>query len=336
MRRLVFLACAIVFLDTTFFATLSPLLPSYQRELNMSDAAAGVLSGSYAAGTLVMALPAGWYAARFGPRRAVITGLVGIGIFSPIFGFANHVTLLDGARFLQGGSGALMWAGAISWVVSSGPEEDRGRLIGTIISAAVVGELFGAPLGALAEQVGTEAVFGSVFVAAAILFVLAYTIPAVDYSEPQTLTEAIDVIRHATLWPPMWVLAAPSFAFGLTVVVCPLRLDDLGASAAVIAAAFATGSITEAVTGPITGRYTDRAGRTGPYLVGIALIGAALAVVGAVAVLGVVFAAVVVISFGAGLAFTPSITLVTDIAAASGLNQATPQAHQTPPGAADK
>ena len=42
MRRLLLLTGAIVFVDTMFFAALTPLLPHYVDELDMSKASAGV------------------------------------------------------------------------------------------------------------------------------------------------------------------------------------------------------------------------------------------------------------------------------------------------------
>jgi hypothetical protein len=42
-------------METTFFAVLTPLLPSYRDDLGLGDAEVGVLSGSFAAGTLLMA-----------------------------------------------------------------------------------------------------------------------------------------------------------------------------------------------------------------------------------------------------------------------------------------
>ena len=50
VRRLLILACAVVFLDVTFFSILTPLLPSYQSDHDLSDGAAGILAGSFAAG----------------------------------------------------------------------------------------------------------------------------------------------------------------------------------------------------------------------------------------------------------------------------------------------
>ncbi len=321
MRRLLFLACAVVFLDVTFFSVLTPLLPSFRADHHLSEGAAGILAGSFAAGSLVMALPAGWTAARFGPRRTVLIGLTGIGIFSPLFGFLDHIVLLDLARFFQGASGALMWAGSISWVISAAPISRRGELLGTVIAAAVVGELLGAPMGALAHAVGTEIVFGMVFFLAAILIGVALTIPDAAEAAGQPLREAIDRLRRSSVPRSVVILTAPSIAFGLIVVVAPLRMDDLGAGPLLIAAAFASGSVVEAVIGPVVGRISDRTGRTTPYLIGAGASAIAVSVLGLAGLVPLLYGAVVLAAFGAGMTFTPASTLVTEAATAAGVNQ---------------
>lgn len=321
VRKLLFLCCAVVFLDTAFFAALTPLLPDFKREFGLSEASAGILSGSYAAGALVFALPGGWYSARFGPRFAVLTGLVGIGIFSPIFGFASSIWLLDLSRFLQGASGALMWAGAMSWIVIAGSNERRGALLGTVIAAATVGELLGAPLGALAHEVGLEAVFGAVAAVSVILIVLTLTNPRVKADRPQPISEAFAAAKSSGLASAGWILAAPSFAFGVLVVVAPLRLDDLGGDALLIAGAFATGSLVETILGPLVGRLSDRVGRTRPYRIGMVIGVIGILGVGIAASISLVFAAVVMCAFSAGMAFAPSITLIADSATSAGIAQ---------------
>lgn len=321
MRKLLVLCCAVVFLDTAFFSALTPLLPDFKREYGLSEASAGVLSGSYAAGALVFALPGGWYSAKFGPRFAVLTGLIGIGIFSPIFGVADSVWLLDLSRFLQGGSGALMWAGAMSWIVIAGPIERRGALLGTVIAAATVGELLGAPLGALAHEVGLEAVFGAVAVVSLFLIAMTMSNPRVKADRPQPVREAYAAARRSGLASSAWILAAPSFAFGVLVVVAPLRLDDLGGSALLIAAAFATGSLVETILGPLVGRFSDRVGRTRPYRIGMVIGMIGILGIGTATSISFVFAAVVLCAFSAGMAFAPAITLIADSATAAGMAQ---------------
>lgn len=321
MRRLLILACSVVFMETTFFAVLTPLLPSYREDLGLSDAAVGVLSGSFAAGTLVMAMPAGWIAAKYGPRRAMIMGVVGVGIFSTIFGFGDRIEVLDVARFLQGAFGALMWAGAISWVIAVAPRARRGQVMGTIIASAVVGEMLGSPIGALAYEVGTEIVFSAVLVMAAIITTVAMTIPPVSEVEGQPIEDALRAAKRARLARTALVLAGPSAAFGMVVVIGPLRLDDLGATPWMIAAAFAGGSLVEAIIGPWVGKVSDRIGRRLPYVIGLVVMAVAIAVVGLFSVLPMLLAGVLLVAFGAGLAFTPASTLITDAATNAGLNQ---------------
>ena len=321
MRRLLVLACAVVFLDVTFFSVLTPLLPSYQSDHDLSDGSAGVLAGSFAIGAFVFAIPAGWLVARIGARPTVIVGLIGIGIFSPLFGFAENIVLLDLLRFLQGGVGAFMWAGAIAWVVVAAPPGRRGEMLGIVIAAAVAGELLGAPLGALAHEVGTEIVFGTVLIFAAILVGLALGIPGATDIEAQPLSDAWRRIRSSEVPSGVVMLAAPSVAFGLAGVIGPLHMDDLGASPLLIAAAFAAGSVIELIVGPLIGRISDRVGRTLPYLVGVGTMTVAVIGLGIFGLLPLMFATVMMLAFGAGMAFTPASTLVTDQATASGVNQ---------------
>jgi len=117
------------------------------------------------------------------------------------------------------------------------------------------------------------------------------------------------------------ILTAPSIAFGLVVVVAPLRMDDLGSTPFLIAAAFAAGSVVEAVIGPIIGRISDRIGRTGPYMIGAAASSVAVIVLGAADLLPVLSVAVVLAAFGAGMSFTPGSTLMSEVATAAGVNQ---------------
>ena len=97
-----------------------------------------------------------------------------MGLSSASFGFADQIAVLDGSRFLQGVAGAMTWSGAFTWVLETESRERRGQTIGTLLGIAVAGALLGPPLGAIAEAVGTEPVFGSVLILSLILFTVAF------------------------------------------------------------------------------------------------------------------------------------------------------------------
>src|SRR6201989_3202749 len=137
MRRLLLLVSALVWVDTLLYAALTPLLPHFVHELHLSKAGAGVLVAAYAAGALVGGLPGGAAAARLGARRAVLVGLVLMGLSSLAFAFAHGFWPLCAARFLQGVGSGFTWAGAFAWLLAATPRERRGGGGGNALRAAL-------------------------------------------------------------------------------------------------------------------------------------------------------------------------------------------------------
>lgn len=321
MRRLVLLASAIVLVDTMFYAVVAPLLPHYTEELGLSKAAAGLLAAAYGAGTLAGALPAGAFAARVGARPTVFAGLGLLGGSSLVFGFAEHVVLLDAARFVQGVGGACTWAGALTWLIQTAAPERRGEMIGTALGAAIVGALFGPVVGAVAEATAPELVFGSVVVVAGGLAAWAATTPAPPPAEPQPLAVVGRALHQPSVIAAMWLVALPAAGFGVIGVLGPLRLDDLGASSAVVGATFLVAAALEAVVSPLVGRMSDRRGRMAPIRIGLAT--AVVTLVLFTVPQGVVsLAALVVVTTAAmGFFWAPAMALLSDVAARRGVSQ---------------
>jgi MFS family permease len=321
MRRLLFLASAMIFFDVAFFAAIAPLLPDYVDDLGLSKAEAGVLSASYAAGTLLASLPAGFVASRVGPRRTVIWGLVLLGVSSLAFGQVHEIDLLDATRFTQGIAGALIWAGAMTWLITSAPEENRGKVIGAALGTAVAGALLGPAIGAAAASIGTDLVFGSVLFVSLGLAYAASRLPEVRSPERQGLSEVTSTLLSRPILDGAAFVAVPSVMFGAIEVLVPLRIDSLGGGHAVIAGGFIGGAALEAVLAPMAGRLSDRVGRRLPYVTGLTICALAMIAIAVAATLGGILAALIVTALGAGLCFAPALTLLSDIAESSNLHQ---------------
>jgi MFS family permease len=310
-----------VFFDVVFFSAIAPLLPDYVAELGLSKAQAGMLSASYAAGTLVFSLPAGLLAARLGPRRTVIGGLLLLGVASVVFGFAHRFLLLDAARFIQGGAGALIWSGALTWLISASPQERRGSVIGTALGTAVAGALLGPVLGALAAEIGTELVFSAVLGVAIGLAFFAARLPEAEAPERQNLREVAETILSRPILIATTFVAVPSVMFGAVEVLVPLQIAGLGGGHALIAGGFIAGAALEAVLAPVAGRYSDRAGRRMPFMIGLSICAVAMAAVALGQSMGVVMAGLILTSLGGGICFTPALTMLSEMAEASRLHQ---------------
>lgn len=321
MRRLLILASLMVFFDVAFYSAIAPLLPDYASQFELSEAGAGVLAASYGAGTLLAALPAGLVATRLGPRRTVIGGLLLLGTSSVAFGFAGQIVLLDVARFVQGVAGALIWSGALTWLITTSPPEQRGSVIGTALGTAVAGALVGPLLGAAAAEVGTELIFSAVLGVALVLAAFASRLPEGGRPQRQPLREVAATILSRPILTATAFVAVPSLMFGAVEVLVPLRIDDLGGGHALIAGGFVVAAGLEAALAPIAGRYSDRVGRRVPFVVGMSICAAAMVGFALAQGLGFVISALILSSFGAGICFSPAMTSLSEAADSSRLHQ---------------
>ena len=121
MRRLLFLTGSVVFVDTLFFAALTPLLPHYAQTLGLDKAGAGVLAAAYPAGTFVGAIPSGIVAARVGVKPTVLCRADGRRRLHALFGIGRRGVAARPARFCQGVAGSFSWTGALAWLVAGTP-----------------------------------------------------------------------------------------------------------------------------------------------------------------------------------------------------------------------
>ena len=79
MRRLLALVSAIIFVDAMLYTALTPLVPDYADEFDLSKTGAGFLIAAFGAGALLGGIPGGIAAARYSPKHAVVGGLVLLG-----------------------------------------------------------------------------------------------------------------------------------------------------------------------------------------------------------------------------------------------------------------
>jgi MFS family permease len=313
---------AIVFVDTMFFAALTPLLPHYSHEIGLSKAGAGVLQAAYPIGTLVGAVPAGLVAARFGVKPTVLVGLLIVAVTSVVFGFAHQAWLLDFARFLQGAAGSFSWTGALTWLVAAAPARRRGELIGTALGLAIGGALFGPVLGGVASRTGTGPAFSFVAVLALTLAVVAGTTRETPVRSRQPASTLAVALRTPRVLAGVWFVLLPGLFFGTLSVLAPLRLSHLGFGSLAIGATWVVSTALESLVARPLGRFSDRRGRRLPILAGLGASAVMLCLLpwpGNAWLL-----AVVVVCAGASFAvfWTPAMSLLTDAAEERGVEYA--------------
>jgi MFS family permease len=322
VRRLLLLVGAVIFVDTMFFAALTPLLPGYADDLDLSKAGVGILAAAYPAGAFAGGIPGGVAAARFGVKPTVVTGLLLMVATTAAFGFAENIVVLDLARFVQGFASALTWTAALAWLVSRAPAERRGLLIGTAMSAAIVGALFGPVLGGVASLIGVEVAFTSVAAVGLGLAVWAVLMPAAKPEQPQPLSMLCAAIKDPAVLGSVWFVTLPALLFSTMGVLSSLRLDELGMSAVGIGAVFLVSAGIEAALNPLAGRLSDVRGRMLPIVGGLAASAATAALLPWPDDRLVLAGVVILAGMAFGVFWTPAMSHLTDLAEGSGLDYA--------------
>jgi MFS family permease len=269
VRRLLALSCAIVLVDTIFYAALYPLVPYFEDELGLSKSVVGVLSGAYGAGVLAGSVPGGYLASRSGVRITALVGLTLMSVTSVMFALADSTALLVLARFAGGFGSALSWVAAFTWLVDRAPEERRAELIGVMVSSAVVGALLGPVLGSVAATVGLLPAFTAVALAGVAIAVWAAFEPASASSGTVSLLPALGMLRRPLLLTSLWFIGLSPLLFSALAVLVPLDLHRLGWGAAAVGTVFFLSAIFEAFVHPLLGRWSDRSGYHAPVFVGL-------------------------------------------------------------------
>jgi MFS family permease len=322
VRRLLLLVGATIFVDTMFFAALTPLLPGYADDLDLSKAGVGILAAAYPAGALAGGIPGGVAATRYGVKPVVVAGLLLMVVTTTAFGFGENIVVLDLARFAQGFASSLTWTASLAWLVSQAPSRQRGLLIGTAMSAAIVGALFGPVLGGVASLIGIEVAFAAVAALGLVLAVWAALMPAVRAEQAQPLSMLWAAAKDRAVLGSIWFVTLPALLFSTMGVLVSLRLDVLGMGALGISAVFLISAGIEAVLNPVAGRVSDKRGRLLPIRAGLTASAVATALLPWPDSRWVLATVVVLAGMAFGVFWTPAMSHLADLAERRGLDYA--------------
>jgi predicted MFS family arabinose efflux permease len=198
----------------------SPLLKEIQKEFRMSNSLYGTFTGMYGLSALLLSVPAGMLARRFGEKKilsgSLLISALGLIVLSQAWStptiFAGRAIYLLGYR--------PTFVCVMTAIALTAPVSLRSRSMGMVGAITAVGTAIGAPFGsAIGKDFGWRngiLSFGGIVFLGAIIFFFAYRIrskqdaPRIDSKPEKAMPEAPGVVtKTGSVFrnPVIWALA---------------------------------------------------------------------------------------------------------------------------------
>lgn len=264
----------VLFLATVDNQVLIPLLPTLERELDVSMSSLGWLFSAYALAAAVFNLFLGPLLDRFGRVIFLRLGLVSFAVLSLLTSRAGGYPELLALRTAMGLMAGLLSTSTASFVGDFFPYERRGRVMGIILSSYFAALILGVPLGAWVAQLWD---WRTVFVYTALLAVVLWAgswwlFPREQFFDHPRARQRF-LPRYLALLSQRETAAAVVISFAVSggtltflTFISGYLHETFGLEAVEIAWLFLTAGVAAILGSPVAGWLSDRWGKRGIFL----------------------------------------------------------------------
>lgn len=311
----------LLFQATTFL--LRPTASYRAIELGVSSAWLGLLAASFALVPLLVALPAGDLADRYGESRIMLAGALVIGVGGVMFVVdADSFAMLLAGTIVLGTGHLLCAVGQHAMVANLMPPGRFDSAFGYYTFAGSIGQAAGPGLLVFFGSKGSLPRTEDAFLAAAGVALILVVVTAFARRTPRTQrsTEPGErkvgtLLRTPGLGRALVVSGVVLAAMDITLVYLPALGAEEGLPVAVVSALLTARAVAAMVSRLFTGVLTAWLGRRVLLVASIGASAVATAVVPLPVPLWLVFAAVLVLGFGLGVCQPATLAWLAEIAA---------------------
>lgn len=310
------------FTDIIAYSIGVPVLPDLSRRLGASPTIIGLLFASFGVTVLGVSIPMGAISDRIGRRLPLVGGLAALSASTVLFAFAERLPALFAARLVQGAADAVTWVVGFALLADLYGPEERGRVMGFVMSGATFGFMVGPTVGGwLYEQGGARFPFLvlAVFAALGGLGFAWLPLPA-----PREEHEAVPL--RAVLSVPAVAACAAAVVLGggtiamLEPVLALFLAAEIGLGPARIGLVFGIGALATTMLHPVFGGIADRSGGRRLTMAGLVAMGCVLPVLGRISSFGSGTALYLVSVVPIAMVVTPSLTYMAEATSSAGVS----------------
>lgn len=308
------------FADIVAYSVCVPVLPDFARRLGASPAQIGLMFASFGVTLLAISVPMGAVSDRIGRRLPLVMGMLTLAGSTMMFANADSLTTLFAARMIQGAADGVTWVVGFALIADCYAQEDRGRVMGYVMSGTSFGIILGPSIGGWLYQAGGVALPFEFVAVLALICAAGFAL-----LRPQTRSERT---TRPSIWsivrvPPVAscavavVLAAATIA--MLEPVLPLFFDKrLGFTPAQIGLLFGIAAVASTLMPLVYGPLIHRWGARRLTLGGIMLMAAWLPMMTTASGFSSAVALIVMQWIAIALFVTPSLAYMAEVTAFAG------------------
>jgi multidrug resistance protein len=309
------------FTDMVAYSVAAPVLPDLSRKLGASPTMIGLLFASFGVTLLIVSMPMGAVSDRIGRKGPMVGGLVALAAATTLFAFADSLPWLFAARLAQGAADAVTWVVGFALVADLYDQEERGRVMGLVMSGTNFAFMIGPSIGGwLYESGGMRLPF--LFVAALALAGAAAFL-WLDVPIRRTAHETVPmgtVLRVPAVAACAAAVVAASATISMLEPVLPLFLTArIGIGPARIGLIFGIGAVASTVLHPIYGRLVNRFGARRLTMIALVLVACVLPLLSFTSTFRSAIGLYVLAAASVALVITPSLAYMAEATAIAGV-----------------
>jgi DHA1 family multidrug resistance protein-like MFS transporter len=268
----------VTFLVLLGLSMVSPILPTYAENFQVSYTLVGFVISSFAITRMVLDIPAGLLSRRYDKKKIMITGLLLISASSVLAGFApNYITLVI-ARMIEGAGSALYVTTATVFLAQISGKEKRGQWMSLYMGLLLLGAIFGPTFGGIVAAIyDMRAPFFAYALITGLGVFPTLVLPKLANSgnvgSQLNFREIVSDMRQVLSTPSFLLVTFAVFTMfflrtGVRTTLVPLfAANNLGLDSTAIGLVLTIGGITTAITIVPMGSISDRIGRKIPMAI---------------------------------------------------------------------
>ncbi len=265
--RVVVLVYLALFVAELSWSGVTPLIPSYIEQYDLSDFQGGMVLSVASFGILISSIPASIVTKRITPRALTLGSMAVIGLAGYAMAVAPGYWAILAARLVFGLAFGTLYVSMAAWLVDAAGDESPRVLALTTTIVGVAATVSPAYAGWIADRHGLSAPFVGLAVVTTLLFILLLFDRSGTGLGKDPAPPTRDLVRAVRTDPglsTMLLLTIAAAVVWMTAdLLVPLRLDEGGYGVAGIGIAFSVSAVVFVLASALTARGADRWARPG-------------------------------------------------------------------------